>query len=113
MPRVTSVSFNRFHDQLLLTASTDCQVNLQSIVSVSSAPVAESQDDGSSKKDSELEEEYGKPVDGLVQKYDQHEDSVYSVAWSTADPWIFASLSYDGRLVVNRVPNQHKYKIIL
>ena len=35
------------------------------------------------------------------------------VAWSAADPWCFASLSYDGRVVVNRVPGQIKYKILI
>ena len=35
------------------------------------------------------------------------------VAWSAADPWVFASLSYDGRVVVNRVPGQIKYKILI
>ena len=34
-------------------------------------------------------------------------------AWSLADPWTFASLSYDGRLVVNRVPSHTKYKILI
>ena len=34
-------------------------------------------------------------------------------AWSWTDPWLFASLSYDGRFVVNRVPNQTKYKVLL
>jgi hypothetical protein len=28
---------------------------------------------------------------------DQHEDSVYKVAWSAADAWIYCSLSFDGR----------------
>nr|KAJ3422008.1 Protein tssc1 [Polyrhizophydium stewartii] len=54
-----------------------------------------------------------KTTDGLVASFDQHEEAVYSVAWSAADPWIFASLSYDGRVVVNQVPRDHKYKIIL
>lgn len=35
------------------------------------------------------------------------------VEWSTVDPWVFASLSYDGRIVVNRVPSQIKYKILI
>ncbi|KAJ1654262.1 hypothetical protein IWQ61_005779 [Dispira simplex] len=34
---VWSLAYNKFHDQLLLTSSSDCLVNLQSIVSVSSA----------------------------------------------------------------------------
>jgi hypothetical protein len=30
---------------------------------------------------------------------DQHEDSIYSVAWSPADAWMYCSLSYDGTYV--------------
>ena len=29
------MAYNKFHDQLVLTSSSDCQVNLQSIVSIS------------------------------------------------------------------------------
>ncbi|KAJ3296795.1 Protein tssc1 [Borealophlyctis nickersoniae] len=102
---VWSVRFNRFHDQLLLSSSSDCQVNLQSIISISSAPLSDDTSDSESENSppgSTSDDEYGgKPVDGLVAAYDQHEESVYSVAWSNGDPWIFASLSYDGRVVVN------------
>lgn len=45
--------------------------------------------------------------------YEEHEDSVYAAEWSSADPWLFASLSYDGRLVINRVPRALKYRILL
>ena len=31
---------------------------------------------------------------------DQHEESVYKVAWSPADAWIYCSLSYDGRYLL-------------
>ena len=51
--------------------------------------------------------------DGVISVYEEHEDSVYAVAWSTVDPWLFASLSYDGRLVINRVPRATKYQILL
>ena len=51
--------------------------------------------------------------DGVISMYEEHEDSVYAVEWSAADPWLFASLSYDGRLVINRVPRATKYKILL
>ncbi len=53
------------------------------------------------------------PTDGLVQAFDQHEDSVYQVAWSSVDPWLFLSLSYDGRAVMNQVPSEEKFKIIM
>jgi len=32
---------------------------------------------------------------------------------SAADAWIFASLSLDGRTIVNHVPPAEKYKILL
>ncbi len=38
--------------------------------------------------------------------------SVYAVEWSPVDPWVFASLSYDGRFVINKVPDQIKFKIL-
>ena len=50
--------------------------------------------------------------DGVIQTFDDHEDSVYVAEWSAADPWTFASLSYDGRLVINQVPRNVKFKIL-
>ncbi|KAJ3345459.1 Protein tssc1 [Kappamyces sp. JEL0680] len=105
---VWNVAFNKFHDQLLLSCSSDAQVNLHSVVSVSSAPVRVFSP--SSEEENEAPPEI---TDGLIAAYEQHEESVYSVAWSPADPWIFASVSFDGRLVVNFVPQDHKYKIIM
>lgn len=35
------------------------------------------------------------------------------LAWSSADPWLFASVSYDGRVAVNRVPGNVKYSILI
>lgn len=52
-------------------------------------------------------------ADGLVKTFEEHDDSVYSVAWSAAEAWVFASLSLDGKLVINHVPSAEKYKILL
>lgn len=49
----------------------------------------------------------------MVSVFLEHEDSVYAAEWSNADPWIFASLSYDGRLVLNRVPKDEKYNLLI
>jgi hypothetical protein len=49
--------------------------------------------------------------DGLLSRVEDHEDSVYSVAWSAHNAWAFASLSYSGRLTVCGVPSTEKYKI--
>jgi hypothetical protein len=32
-----------------------------------------------------------------VKTVDQHEDCVYSLAWSPAEAWMYCSLSYEGR----------------
>ena len=52
-------------------------------------------------------------VDGKAHTFDEHEDSVYGLAWSSVDPWLFASLSYDGRIVLNVVPKNIKYKVLI
>ncbi|KAG9069719.1 U3 small nucleolar RNA-associated protein [Linnemannia hyalina] len=116
---VWSVAYNKFHDQLMLTSSSDCQVNLQSIVSISTG--AEYKYEGDASEGEQGAEEDGEqgdnvqdpPTDGLVQAFDQHEDSVYQVAWSSVDPWLFMSLSHDGRAVMNQVPSEEKFKILL
>ncbi len=51
--------------------------------------------------------------DCLLARVDDHEDSVYSVAWSAHNAWAFASLSYSGRLTICGVPSSEKYKILL
>jgi hypothetical protein len=63
--------------------------------------------------DADGEETEAPLPDGHLATYDEHADSVYAVEWSAADPWVFASLSFDGRLVINRVPRDIKYKILL
>ncbi|KAI8969991.1 WD40-repeat-containing domain protein [Mycotypha africana] len=115
---VWSVAFNSLQDQLLLTSSSDTVVNLHNVVSVSSAAYFEdylSADDDETDEEGDsraLTKERMKPTDGLVCTYDQHEDSVYSVAWSAIDTWTFASISYAGRIVINQVPTQEKIKIL-
>lgn len=40
-------------------------------------------------------------------------DVMADLAWSTSDPWVYATLSYDGAIVVHHVPSREKYKILL
>ncbi|KAG2173630.1 hypothetical protein INT43_005048 [Umbelopsis isabellina] len=108
---IWDVAYNSVHDQLILSSSSDTLVTLNSAVSVSSASYMgeEYDDDDESASSYEIKE---RPTDGFIKAYDQHEDSVYSVAWSHSDIWVFASLSYDGRVVINRVPTSEKFKIL-
>lgn len=103
---VWNAKFNPSHDQLLLSCGSDNVVNLWRVSSISSAPLLEVET-----KNGQTDSEG--TGDSLVKSFDAHEDSVYAISWSASDAWIFASLSYDGRVAVNRVPPSEKYKILL
>ncbi|KFM72860.1 Protein TSSC1, partial [Stegodyphus mimosarum] len=110
---VWCVKYNSFHDQLVLTSSSDSRVILSRAASVSSAPFGHLIEDDDIEGHDDSYKSNTKPVsDGVVSIYEEHEDSVYAVEWSSADPWLFASLSYDGRLVINKVPRAEKYRIL-
>jgi len=49
--------------------------------------------------------------DEVINVYEEHDDSVYSVEWAT-DPWIFASLGFESRLIINKVPKDEKFNIL-
>ena len=49
----------------------------------------------------------------VVQKYQQYEDSVYGIAWSSRNPWLFATLSYDGQMLLHLVPKAEKYRLLM
>nr|XP_019607590.1 PREDICTED: protein TSSC1 isoform X6 [Rhinolophus sinicus] len=113
---VWNVRYNHSHDQLVLTGSSDSRVILSNMVSISSEPFGHlvDDDDLSDQEERRPEEKSQEPPqDSVIATYEEHEDSVYAVDWSSADPWLFASLSYDGRLVINRVPRALKYHILL
>ena len=42
----------------------------------------------------------GNDEDKLIKNYDDFEDSVTSVAWSSASAWVFASVSYSGNCII-------------
>lgn len=89
--RVWCVKFNPIHDQLLLSASSDARVLLHAEPGLSS--------------EAGLGQEEGAGLaTGVVRVVEEHEESVYTCAWSDADPWTCASLSYDGRVIISRSP---------
>ncbi|CAA2962678.1 TSSC1 [Olea europaea subsp. europaea] len=47
----------------------------------------------------------------VIHVYQEHDDSVYAAEWAT-DPWIFASLGLESRLVIGRVPKKEKFNIL-
>jgi WD40 repeat protein len=107
---VTKARYNPFHDQLVISSSTDGIVCLWRATSVSSAPLLdmESDDDEDHKAENKKQQQ-----DALVKSFSDNLDSVYGLAWSAVNAWVFASLSYDGKMVIHTVPSGEKYKILL
>ncbi|KAI4374880.1 hypothetical protein MLD38_012820 [Melastoma candidum] len=83
-----TVRCNPEYDGLILSAGTDSVVNLWFSSSLC-------RDDLASER---ISNSYAKQTNPLLCTYSDYEDSVYGLAWSTREPWFFASLSYDGRL---------------
>lgn len=135
-----TAKYNPFHDQLVLSGGADNNVNLWRVASCSSSPwLGGGTDDESEKNDnserrSVMSELSGKesaatdqtsetgasddsqsmdPPDVLIKALNQHTDTVYSVAWSPADAWVYCSMSLDGRVYLNHVPAAEKYKLLL
>eukprot|EP00056_Hartaetosiga_gracilis_P005506 m.85502 g.85502 ORF g.85502 m.85502 type:complete len:122 (-) comp12192_c0_seq3:180-545(-) len=52
-------------------------------------------------------------ADGALVEYNEHEESVYRCVWANNDPWTFASLSLDGRFLINHIPSKVKFSILL
>ncbi|KAK0576172.1 hypothetical protein LWI29_013198 [Acer saccharum] len=88
-----AVSCNPEYGGLILSAGTDSTVNLWL------APTSSSDE----LPPKSLVETPMQRADPLLNSYTDYEDSVYGLAWSSREPWIFASLSYDGRVVVETV----------
>jgi WD40 repeat protein len=101
------VKYNPFHDQLVLSSGTDSMVNLWRVSTISSAPLLALADESNGEDMSETS-----APDVRVGRYD-HGSAVYGASWSAADAWVYMTLGYDGKAVLNHVPSKEKYKILL
>lgn len=102
------VRFHPVHDQLIISAGSDATVVLSCVLSASS----EVGDLGLDDDTPEEENTEVKLEDGQLERIEEHEESVYACVWAASDPWTFASLSYDGRVVISRVSRKHKYALM-
>ncbi|GMR53530.1 hypothetical protein PMAYCL1PPCAC_23725, partial [Pristionchus mayeri] len=100
----TQVHFHPVHDEVLLSSGSDGSLLLSSAYSVSS--------DAKEPRQEEEGESRGTLMDGLLERIDEHEDTIYACSWSTADPWTFASLSFDGKILISHVKREHKYALM-
>lgn len=88
-----AVKYNPEYEGLILSSGTDSTVNLW---------YASSQSVGDVTPESGLESATTR-AGTLLNSYTDYEDTIYGLAWSSREPWIFASLSYDGRVVVETI----------
>jgi len=127
---IWSAKYNKYHDQLVITSSSDNTVKLWNVYSISSANTntslsteddqKQSQQPQQQQQSSPNEQQPQQPQqqtqkqkkknkrneDQLIKTYEEHEDSVYNISWSSSN-FLFSSLSYDGRFVVNNVPKEY------
>ncbi|VDL59791.1 unnamed protein product [Hymenolepis diminuta] len=116
---IWSIRYHPTRDQLLLSASSDSSVCLYGLPSYSSevrgvakpSTVTKSKSGTSSPAISEISIEGLE--DGILARLNEQHESVYAVDWSPIDPWVFASVNFDGHFVVNQVPDKVKLGILL
>lgn len=99
---VTQVRFNPTHDQILLTASADFTAKLwhaQSLVPLGSQSAAAPPQAAAS--------------DSVVRTLSDFGESVQGCAWSAASPWVYAALSFNGKVVLDRVPQDLVMSILM
>ena len=89
---VWDARFNPQHDELVLSSASDSLVRLWWAPGMALAHV-----------DREGAADVAAPVTACA-SFDEHDDSVYRVAWSAADTWTWATVSHSGQCVFGVVP---------
>ena len=136
----TSIRYNPFHDQLVVSTGADHMSHLWRLSSCSSAPVLlpttslahattntflndddDDVDDYHTNTMSPMattnsvtnDDHHHTATNVCVQRY-EYSDAVYTTAWGANDAWIYLTISYqDGKAVLQHVPSTEKYKILL
>lgn len=100
LPSIASnpVSATNFSDDETISPSTSDHASSESSSSMKSG--------GSKKKIKQ------QAKDCLLRTIDEHEESVYGAAWSRKSPWIYATVSYDGKVLIHTVPQSEKDRIL-
>lgn len=95
--------YNPSHDSLLLTGAADHHAKLWYLPSLSHNAGVAPKSAPSGKK---LKE-------GVARSLADLGDTVYASAWSAASPWVFATCTHAGKVLVDEVPADYKMGILL
>uniref|UniRef100_A0AC34R276 Uncharacterized protein n=1 Tax=Panagrolaimus sp. JU765 TaxID=591449 RepID=A0AC34R276_9BILA len=86
---IWDLKYNNTYDQLVISCGSDGKIFLHNFESAE-------------KIDGKIESE-------LIM---ESEDSIYCCAWAGSDPFIFAGIGHDGRLIASKVRKTLKYKLL-
>jgi EARP and GARP complex-interacting protein 1 len=91
---MTTISYNPFHDQLVLTTGTEGRANIWRVGSVSSAPLLQSRN-------------------RRVACHERRPHAMYASQWAASEAWMYVTVAWDGTMSLHHVPSKEKYKILL
>lgn len=100
---IHSVGYNPTNDQLLLTASSDRSVKLWQFWGQSSHNQSAEEGGGATSAPSAG---VAGATEGCVKRCVDFGDTVYASAWSAGSSWVYASCAYNGKVLVEHVPDQ-------
>ncbi len=107
-----SVRYHPIHDELILTGGSDCAVNLHRFPHPKPKPLVESPRVGSASAQSKRQPVQPESVrEGLVESFNCHDETVYQTVWGAG--FVFASISHDGQVYINQVPQSEKIRILM
>ena len=102
---IHTVLYNPYHDQLLLSSSSDHTAKMWSIPSVAFRPQS---DNNAAETDVTHSLK-----DGLLRTLNDFGDTVCAAAWSCSGPWVYAAVSYNGKILVDQVPGATKMALLM
>jgi len=103
---VWACAYNPVYDALLLSASSDGSVRLWCDDDAMPVDLLS----GHTRKNSPSSSRVVRPIGARIARNSQ---SVHACAWSSSDPWTYASCSASGVVTFAEVPREEKYRILL
>lgn len=109
--RATCVRYNPSHDELLLSGGVDQLCRLWCLSSLSSKPLSSVSSGVDGAPPATASTRASK--DGVIRSLTDVGETVTSVAWSSSDPWVYAVCGFNGRVFIDRVPDESRLEVLM